>query len=715
MNYTEAVSLARAGEERGFGFLYQNTCKSKYYLALQYMKNEDAAQDVLQEAYFRAFSRLDTLDNPEAFPGWLGTIVANTAKNMLAKKNPLLFSDIASDDENETFEYQIEDENTENQPEMSYTRQETQALVREMIDSLSDEQRMCILMFHLEGASISEIAAAMNCSENTVKSRLNYGRKNLKIKAQELQKKGYRLYGVAPLPLLLYLLRTEEADLTADGTLAAAGEAVADRVFSPAAPWSGQASFQQEQGAQGTCGSGTDARRGMPGNRGEAYSADGAHSAVNAAAHTAAKAGLLHTAAGKAAVIILGLCVAGGAVFYGATQLNRKDPKPEVTEKESAEDQKQGAESVRSPEEVRDAQYPVLVEGNLTKDELEFVLACRTEELEAEGTGSSDYTYILNSMVQISDENGGPIENYGVDENWHGQYSLEDINRMFSAFTDYQFTEENDSDTENGINVEGDRLVFSPATINYSVSADITSAEYTEDEMDVYFTYDYTRYATDASEVTPPVTASKKAVLKPDANGMFRITDIEDAEEDTENTRPDQGKTQKGKTMEEIYAEVLQSVEEQKPGYEFPDAGAQAIGYQYVLQDIDGDGREDLIVGAEFSDGMNGKYILYDCRVFSCRETEAGYDLERISGNLTVNSLYIASDGNGVYSMNLISGGTGQIQVNRLTIQNGTFKEEDEPAYEFTLGDDAMQQFTDTNPAAEWTDVSDLSGLSGLS
>jgi len=65
--------------------------------------------------------------------------------------------------------------------------------------------------------------------------------------------------------------------------------------------------------------------------------------------------------------------------------------------------------------------------------------------------------------------------------------------------------------------------------------------------------------------------------------------------------------------------------------------------------------------------------------------------------------------------MNLISGGTGQIQVNRLTIQNGTFKEEDEPAYEFTLGDDAMQQFTDTNPAAEWTDVSDLSGLSGLS
>ena len=162
MNYAEAVSLARAGEERGFGFLYQNTYRSKYYLALQYMKNEEAAKDVLQEAYIKAFSKLDTLSSPEAFPGWLGTIVANTAKNMLAKKNPLLFSDIAADEDNESFEYQIEDENIENQPEISYTRQETQALVHEMIDSLSDEQRMCILMFHIEGASVSEIASVMN-------------------------------------------------------------------------------------------------------------------------------------------------------------------------------------------------------------------------------------------------------------------------------------------------------------------------------------------------------------------------------------------------------------------------------------------------------------------------------------------------------------------------------------------------------------------------
>ena len=51
MNYKEAVALARAKEERGFGYLYANTHKSKYYLALQYTKNEEMAKDVLQEAF----------------------------------------------------------------------------------------------------------------------------------------------------------------------------------------------------------------------------------------------------------------------------------------------------------------------------------------------------------------------------------------------------------------------------------------------------------------------------------------------------------------------------------------------------------------------------------------------------------------------------------------------------------------------------------------
>lgn len=360
MDYTEAVKLAKAGEEKGFSFLYEQTYKSKYYLALKYMKNDEAAQDVLQDAYMKAFSKLDMLEQPEAFPGWFGKIVGNTAKNMLKKNNPMLFSDVAVDDENNDFEYQIEDDNVENQPEIAYTRQETQELVHELMDTLSEEQRMCILMFHIEGASIKEIASALDCSENTVKSRLKYGRDNLKVKAEELQKKGYKLYSIAPLPLLLYLLRTEEGYLIADGTLIATGESMAEPIFRSL--------------AKGTEGASAGAKE-LTGN----------------SAKAAAKSGFLHTVAGKVTVVVIGLCIAGGAVFYGVSQMQQKEQEPEteiVQEQNETEIEEDETPVVK---ELQDEDYASLIVGNLTKEELEYVLAYGPDEIPAQGFQDSDY------------------------------------------------------------------------------------------------------------------------------------------------------------------------------------------------------------------------------------------------------------------------------------------------------------------------------------
>ena len=113
------------------------------------MKNKEAAEDVLQDAYLKAFTNLKKLQEPEAFEKWLGVIVANTAKNALAKKNPVLFTDLTVNEDGEGLTYEVEDENLENQPETAYTREETRELVHELIDSLSEEQRMCIPMRRL--------------------------------------------------------------------------------------------------------------------------------------------------------------------------------------------------------------------------------------------------------------------------------------------------------------------------------------------------------------------------------------------------------------------------------------------------------------------------------------------------------------------------------------------------------------------------------------
>lgn len=531
MTYTEAIDLARAGEERGYGFLYEKTYKSKYYLALQYMKNEEEAEDVLQEAYIKAFSKLDTLENPEAFQGWLGMIVANTAKNMLAKKRPLLFSDLAVDDEGEAFEYQIEDDDLEVQPELSYTRQETKELVHELIDSLSEEQRLCILMFHIEGIPISEIARTMECSENTVKSRLNYGRKNLRMKAEDLQKKGYKLYSVAPLPLFLMLLRSEETYLAAEGILSAAGKLVADQVF---------ASLSSGEGVLSTTEAVTDAVKGMSK---EATKTAGSAVKAKDALGAAGKAGILHTTAGKAAAIVLGICVAGGATFFGVSQVmeaRQEAKEAEVQEEiERQKEKEKKEEQAKEPKEVKDSAYSSLIAGNLTKEELEYVLSYGPEEIPNGGFSMEDYMRILNTLCEPSERTGGPVQYYGSTPDYMPQYSVKDVNRLFESFSDFQFTEEND--VEQGdygdVNVDGEKIMFWAATENHVREATITSAEYNSEEMELYYTYSRGAYG-DESYI-----AEKKAILKPNSEGLFKIVSIEEiSREALDDSQPTQRK-----------------------------------------------------------------------------------------------------------------------------------------------------------------------------
>ena len=531
MTYTEAINLARAGEERGYGFLYEKTYKSKYYLALQYMKNEEEAEDVLQEAYIKAFSKLDTLENPEAFQGWLGMIVANTAKNMLAKKRPLLFSDLAVDDEGEAFEYQIEDDDLEVQPELSYTRQETKELVHELIDSLSEEQRLCILMFHIEGIPISEIARTMECSENTVKSRLNYGRKNLRMKAEDLQKKGYKLYSVAPLPLFLMLLRSEETYLAAEGILSAAGKLVADQVF---------ASLSFEGATLATAEAAKETAKGASG---EATKTAGSAVKAKGALGAAGKAGILHTTAGKAAAIVLGICVAGGATFFGVSQVmeaRQEAKEAEVQEEiERQKEKEKKEEQAKEPKEVKDSDYSSLIAGNLTKEELEYVLSYGPEEIPNGGFSMEDYMRILNTLCEPSSRTGGPVQYYGSTPDYMPQYSVKDVNRLFESFSDFQFTEEND--VEQGdygdVNVDGEKIMFWAATENHVREATITSAEYNSEEMELYYTYSRGAYG-DESYI-----AEKKAILKPNSEGLFKIVSIEEiSREALDDSQPTQRK-----------------------------------------------------------------------------------------------------------------------------------------------------------------------------
>ncbi|MCR4604892.1 MAG: sigma-70 family RNA polymerase sigma factor [Eubacterium sp.] len=317
MNYnsfTEAVNAARAGEQDAFSWLYEKTSREKYYIAIKYMKNQTDAADVLQDAYMKAWQKLGSLDDPEKFPGWVGQIVANEALMALRKKNPLTFSDISGEnDEGEEFVYDIEDESIERQPELNYTTNERQEIIRSMIDSLSDEQRMCVMMFYIEEMSVKEIAETLGVSENTVKSRLNYGRKNIKNEAEELKKKGYNFYSIAPLPLLLLLLRAEKASAMEVATAAQAAAATTAGTVASTATGTTQAA-----GSVAGASASTQAVGSATGTVG-ATTAAGTTSAAGMASATtaAASVGFFSTIAGKIVVTAAVISACAGLGFGG--------------------------------------------------------------------------------------------------------------------------------------------------------------------------------------------------------------------------------------------------------------------------------------------------------------------------------------------------------------------------------------------------------------
>lgn len=205
-NWYELVNQAKKNDQSAITKLYELTIQNAYFVAISMMKNEDDTFDVLQNAYIKAYNKLDTLENPEKFQSWLNQIVSNECKMALRKHKDFTFSDFETEDGYD-FGNTVENDNIVFNPDSNIEYEETKKAMEEILHKLPDEQRLVVLMFYFQELSIKEIASILECSENTVKSRLNYAKKKIRTEVEELEKKGHKLYGIAPLPLFLWFIK----------------------------------------------------------------------------------------------------------------------------------------------------------------------------------------------------------------------------------------------------------------------------------------------------------------------------------------------------------------------------------------------------------------------------------------------------------------------------------------------------------------------------
>lgn len=196
-NMNELVSRVINGDKQAFEAIYQATYRQVYYTCMSFLKNEQNAQDIMQDTYITALTHMQQLANPDRILAWLNRIAVNKCKSFLSKNMPEEFRE-------EVVERDVLEENDNFLPENYVTNSEKRKIVLEIMqEELSAVQYQTILLYYYNEMSVSEIAECMNCPEGTVTYRLSSARGKIKRAVQDYEDtSGVKLYSSGAVPLL---------------------------------------------------------------------------------------------------------------------------------------------------------------------------------------------------------------------------------------------------------------------------------------------------------------------------------------------------------------------------------------------------------------------------------------------------------------------------------------------------------------------------------
>lgn len=162
-----------------FEVLVKDNMKRAYFSALGFLGSHDAAMDVSQEAFIRAFHNFNKYDEKRNFFTWYYKILRNLCLNFIR------------DTKNRKEEFFLDSrkyEDSQNNPEQNLEEREELEMLHIAINQLETEDREIIILREFEGYSYEEISEMLNLPAGTVMSRLFYARKKLAEKMKRTMK-----------------------------------------------------------------------------------------------------------------------------------------------------------------------------------------------------------------------------------------------------------------------------------------------------------------------------------------------------------------------------------------------------------------------------------------------------------------------------------------------------------------------------------------------
>jgi RNA polymerase sigma-70 factor (ECF subfamily) len=185
------VHKAQAGDAEAFTELVNRYHRKIYRLAKNITRNDEDAEDVLQEAFLKAYEHLSSFEGHSKFYTWIVRIAVNEALMKLRKRRG--DKEVSLDEPVDLGEEEVKREIAvwEGNPEQRYTREEMGHILNEAVDSLKEDFRTVFVLRDIEELSTEETAETLGISVPAVKSRLLRARLALREKlTRKFKRKG---------------------------------------------------------------------------------------------------------------------------------------------------------------------------------------------------------------------------------------------------------------------------------------------------------------------------------------------------------------------------------------------------------------------------------------------------------------------------------------------------------------------------------------------
>lgn len=181
------VGLAQKGEMAAFEELVARHRDKIYSRAFSMMRNEEEAVDLSQEAWVKAWQRLEQFQGEASFVTWMTRIVINLCLDQLRKRKRQRTESIDQlDDDLGGVERQMPAITVN--PTEGLEREELRKRIDKALAQLSEEHRTVIVLHEFEELEYKEIAKRMGCSIGTIMSRLFYARRKMAVLLTGLRK-----------------------------------------------------------------------------------------------------------------------------------------------------------------------------------------------------------------------------------------------------------------------------------------------------------------------------------------------------------------------------------------------------------------------------------------------------------------------------------------------------------------------------------------------